>query len=50
MNNELKIKWKEVFIVQFTDIHSICMEELNKTSEKPQDMCAGQIFNQAPPQ
>jgi len=29
----------EVFIVQFTDIHSIYMEELNKTSEKPQDVC-----------
>jgi len=38
VNNELKIKWKEVYIVQFTDMHSICMEELYKTSEKPKDI------------
>jgi hypothetical protein len=38
MNNELKIKWKEVFTDLFKDIDSICMEELNETSEKPQDI------------
>jgi hypothetical protein len=38
VNNELKIKCKEVFTVLFMDIDSICMEELNETSEKPHDI------------